>query len=472
METDKGIILHDILGSEAHSIMLHEQGMISRGELRDILSALELARKHPGEIPTEGFEDIHEAIEAFCISKAGMESAGKIHTGRSRNDQVALDTRMKVRDDLNKICHDAIELLRTLLSAAKKNSRSIMVMYTHLQQAQIGTFGHFMIAHADALLRDIDRLSSSYSRINLSPLGASAIGGSVISLNRHRVAELLGFSGIVNNSIDATTSRDVFLEYVSCLTILMTDISRLAEDLIIWSTSEFGYVELSDRYSSTSSAMPQKKNPDPLELIRSRTSLVIGDLVGMLSLVKSLPSGYSRDLQDLKPPLFDASLKAVQALQMMNKVVSSMTVRVDRMEKEARKSYAIALDVAEELVIDTGIPFRLAHKIVGSLVKTALDRAVPLEDLSLTDINRSLDSLGQGSLRAERVVDLVKHTTAESSVDRRKTNGSPSGKEHAKAVSLLAREISQHAKQLADRTAALDAAHLNLAKLVKTYTQK
>jgi argininosuccinate lyase len=308
MDQDYLILYYDILGSEAHSIMLHEKGHITKEELKKILAGLEEAKKSPNSIDTREYEDIHEALEAFVIQHSGMDAGGKMHTARSRNDQVVLDMRMKIRDDINNICAALASLIQGLVERAKETKQVPMLMYTHLQQAQIGTFSHFLLSYAYGLMRDMERLYLTYSRINQSPLGACAIGGSSIDIDRKRTAILLGFDNIMKNSIDATSSRDAFLEYTSTLAILVSTLGRIAEDFIIWSTSEFGYIELADSFSSTSSVMPQKKNPDPLELTRSKSAIISSNLMAMLAIVKALPSGYSRDLQDIKMPLLASSV--------------------------------------------------------------------------------------------------------------------------------------------------------------------
>ena len=362
---DSVILLYDIFGSEAHSIMLYEIGFLTLVDLKKILQALEEVKKNPDVLYAGSYEDIHESLEAFVIKQAGNDSGGKMHTARSRNDQVILDIRMKVRDEINGICNAIIDLIDSLLEKANENTETVMPMYTHLQQAQIGSFSHFLLSYADALFRDMDRLYISYGRINQSPLGACAIGGSSINIDRKKTAFLLGFDGLIKNSVDATSSRDSLIEFVSALSILMVTLSRMAEDFIIWSTFEFGYIDISDKYSSTSSAMPQKKNPDVLEVIRSKAALMIGNLVTILSTVKSLPSGYNRDLQDLKPTLWKMSTAALESLRMMTGLVRSLYIHKERMQEAASNSYAISLDIAEQLVVKKGIPFRSAHKVVG-----------------------------------------------------------------------------------------------------------
>ncbi|TLX92145.1 MAG: argininosuccinate lyase, partial [Thaumarchaeota archaeon] len=253
---DFEIALYDILGSQAHTIMLLENKIITKPEAVKILSALERLKKKHFSAKSDA-EDIHELIESLVIKKAGKDAGGKMHTARSRNDQVALDIRMKIRDDINTICLCLNEIIETLITQAEKYQRVIMPLYTHLQQAQVGLFSHFLLAYADALFRDLDRFYVTYGRVNESPLGAGPVGGTSISIDRQTTARMLGFKGLIENSIDATTSRDFVAEYLGAAAILMTNLSRLAEDLIIWSTSEFSFVELSDEFTSVSSVMPQ-----------------------------------------------------------------------------------------------------------------------------------------------------------------------------------------------------------------------
>ena len=264
---DSEIAIYDIVGSQAHSIMLYENKILNRTEVKKILIALEKLKKEKFTTASSA-EDIHELIETMVIKKTGLEIGGKMHTARSRNDQVALDLRMKIRDDINTICSCILDMVQTLVLLAEKHTTTAMPLYTHLQQAQIGTFSHFLISYADALLRDFERFYDTFERVNHSPLGAGPVGGTSLPINRNSTAKMLGFFDVVENSIDATSNRDVVAEYVGNVAILMTNLSRIAEDLVIWSTSEFSFVELSDQFSSPSSVMPQKKNPDILELTR------------------------------------------------------------------------------------------------------------------------------------------------------------------------------------------------------------
>jgi argininosuccinate lyase len=471
MQHDQSILYYDVLGSEAHSIMLHEMGHLTSGELKKILSALENAKKSPEKIETEGYEDVHEALEAFVIKKAGMEAGGKMQTARSRNDQVVLDMRMKIRDDINDVCAALASLIDGLVQKAEENKQAAMPMYTHLQQAQIGTFSHFLLSYAYALMRDMERLYLVYQRVNQSPLGACAIGGSSISIDRKKTAILLGFDSIVRNSIDATSSRDAFLEYAATLAIMTSTLGRIAEDFIIWSTTEFGYIELADRYSSTSSAMPQKKNPDPLELTRAKAAIVTSHLVSMLGIVKALPSGYSRDLQDLKPPLLGASATTLDAIRVIDGVVRSLKVNKERMRQAASTSYAISLDIAEQLVMKNKIPFRAAHKIVGALVDRAAGKDnLALPKLQLSDVN-SVVKEQKADVKPDELMKIIKEMTPEKSLEARKSTGSPNLQEQEEMIKALSHGVSNYKIGIQRRTKMLQGSFDNLGRAVTKYLQ-
>ena len=471
MDQDQSILYYDILGSEAHSIMLYEMGHITHGELKKILSALEEAKKSPAELQNQGYEDIHEALEAFVIECAGMDAGGKMHLARSRNDQVVLDIRMKIRDDINEICSTLASLVDGLVHRAKESKQVPMLMYTHLQQAQIGTFSHYLLSYAYALMRDMERLYLVYHRINQSPLGACAIGGSSITIDRKRTAMLLGFDSIIKNSIDATSSRDAFLEYASTLAILTSTLGRIAEDFIIWSTTEFGYIELAEPYSSTSSAMPQKKNPDPLELTRAKAAIVTSNLVSMLGIVKALPSGYSRDLQDIKPPLLGASAITLDTIKIMDGVVRSLQINKERMRQAASISYAIALDIAEQLVMQKKIPFRTAHRIVGALVSKAANKGnISLVKLEIADATSVLEA-HKVDVKADELIKIINGMTPEKSLEARKSSGSPNLLEQEEMIKSMSQGIANYCTGIQKRTKMVKGLFDNLEKTVKNYLE-
>jgi argininosuccinate lyase len=469
IQHDQSILYYDIVGSEAHSIMLHERGIIALEELKKILRALEEAKKNPGVADVEGAEDIHEALEAFVIKQAGMGAGGKMHTARSRNDQVVLDMRMKIRDDINALCASVIDLIDALIKQATKNRDAIMPLYTHTQQGQLGTFSHVLLSYADALFRDLERVYQCFGRINQSPLGACAIGGTGIDIDRKRTAMLLGFDGLVGNSIDATTSRDVFVEYVATLSILSTTLARMAEDLIIWSTAEFGFVELADSYSSTSSAMPQKKNPDPLELVRAKAAIMTGRLVSLLGITKSLPSGYSRDLQDLKQVVLEASHASGGGVKVMEGVISTLNVRKKRMLEVSKTSYAISLDIAEQLVAK-GLPFRNAHKIVGALVAKAAAKEAPLSETTVKDAEAVLKNVKlEKKLSAVELARIVKGMTPAKSIALRKSAGSPSPREQDEMIKNSRSKLAGYKTGVDKRTKFVRGSLDNLTKTVDKY---
>ena len=468
---DEAILPYDILGSEAHTIMLHEMGHITAAEVRKILAALEELKKNPDKLVFDGYEDVHEALEAFVLKRAGSEAGGKMHTARSRNDQVVLDVRMKIRDDINDICAALADLIDGLTERAGETKTTPVPLYTHLQHGQIGTFSHYLLSYAFALLRDMERLYLAYQRINQSPLGAGAIGGSSIPIDRKRTAVMLGFDSIVKNSIDATSSRDVFLEYAADLSILALTLARIAEDLILWSTSEFGYIELADRFSSTSSAMPQKKNPDPLEIVRAKSAIIIGHLVAMLGIVKALPSGYSRDLQEIKPELLGSSMTIIAELKVMNGVIRSLQVNKERMIEVSNSSYAIALDIAEQLATTEKIPFRTAHEIVGALVnKAAAKRNVALSKLQQEDIALVIREK-KSPLKADQVAQIIRNMTPDKSLRARKSAGSPHPSEQEEMIKTISEGVTNYKAGIQKRIRMIQGSFDALSRTVDRYTK-
>ena len=385
---DVEIAFYDIIGSQAHTIMLYENKIISKSETKKILSALEKLKKEKFEKKSSS-EDIHELIESLVIKKAGLASGGKMHTARSRNDQVTLDIRMKIRDDINLLCQYLLDTIEALVSLAQAHHKTVMPLYTHLQQAQVGVFSHYLLAYADALFRDVDRLYVTYGRVNESPLGAGPIGGTSLPIDRKTTAKMLGFHGIVENTIDATSTRDFVSEYVAAVTILMTNLSRIAEDFAIWSTSEFSFIELADDFTSPSSVMPQKKNPDMMELTRGKTAQVIGNLTAILSTVKGLSSGYNRDLQQIKSSIWSTSKISINALLVIKLMLMTVSVNKEKMKKATESGNLIALDLAEKLVLK-GIPFRTAHTVIGKIVQIASTSKKPLSKITPSEIKTSI----------------------------------------------------------------------------------
>ena len=443
---DSEIALYDILGSQAHSLMLFQNQIITKTDVKKILSSLENLKNKKFDAAS-GAEDIHELIELLVIKKAGMESGGKMHTARSRNDQVVLDIRMKIRDDINIICNCLLDTTESLVSVAKNHQKTIMPLYTHLQQAQAGLFSHYLLAHTDVLIRDFERLFGTFERINQSPLGAGPVGGTSIPIDRHSTAKMLGFDGLIENSLDATSTRDFVAEYVAMISILMTNLSRICEDFVIWSTSEFSFIELSDEFTSPSSVMPQKKNPDILELTRGKTAEVIGNLTTILTTVKGLASGYGRDLQQVKSSIWSTSKISISALIILKSILLTLKVNEKQMKKVTESSNLIALDIAEKLVQE-GIPFRVTHKISGILVQLAHNSKKSISKLTLSEIRKSVTD---SKVDPKIVSKIISSTTVVSSLKSRKSYGSSGYDEQKRMISDRIQKINQYRLDMSKR---------------------
>jgi len=459
---DAEIIFYDIVGSQAHSIMLYENKIITKTEVSKILHALEKLKKEKFEKKSD-FEDIHELIEFLVIKSAGLVSGGKMHTARSRNDQVSLDIRMKIRDDINILCQCLLDTIEALVSLAQAHQKTVMPLYTHLQHAQVGVFSHYLLAYADALFRDVDRLYVTYGRVNENPLGAGPIGGTSIPIDRQSTAKMLGFHGIVENSIDATSTRDFVAEYVAAVAILMTNLSRISEDFAIWSTSEFSFIELSDEFTSPSSVMPQKKNPDILELTRGKTAQVIGHLTSILSTIKGLPSGYNRDLQQIKSSIWSTSKISISALLVIKLMLMTITINKEKMKKSTESSYLIALDLAEKLV-QKGIPFRTAHKVIGQLVQIASISKKPLSKITPSEVKTSVKGTNVDS---KFLLKLINSTTIDSSLRDRTSQGSSGILEQKRMIVDRMKKIKMYREGTTKRENQVMTTFENLSKKVK-----
>ena len=466
IKDDSDIAFYDIIGSEAHVIMLYEKKLLSKIEVKKILTALEELKG--GNISQPDFEpeDIHELIESLVIKKTGIENGGKMHTARSRNDQVALDIRLKIRDDINILLQCLIETISTLLKTAQENTKTIMPLYTHLQQAQVGVFSHYLLSYADSLFRDLDRFMSLYVRVNQSPLGAGPVGGTSLPIDRDSTAKMLGFASLVENSIDATSTRDFVAEYVANSAIMMTNLSRLSEDFIIWSSAEFSFIELSDDFTSPSSVMPQKKNPDILELTRGKTSQVIGYLTSILTTTKGLPSGYSRDLQQIKSSIWSTSKTSITALIIIKSMLSDLTVNQEKMKKATEEGFLVALDLAENLVLEK-IPFRSAHNIVGNLVQLSYNSKKLLSDLELDEI----ESLQIKGIKPRKLFELIQKTTVSSSLKQRKSKGSSGTSEQTRMIGQRNRKLVTLKNSIKTQNDNVKKSLILLEKRVKTLTK-
>ena len=466
LNDDVAIAHYDILGSQAHTIMLYENKVITKKEVKKILKGLENLKKEKFEKKSSS-EDIHELIESLLIKRIGIDAGGKMHTARSRNDQVALDIRMKIRDDINIVCQCLLDTIKSLVQLAKKHQETIVPLYTHLQQAQVGLFSHYLLAYADALFRDLDRLYVTYGRVNENPLGAGPIGGTSIQIDRQSTGKMLGLKGIVENSIDATTTRDSAVEYIAAIAILMTNLSRISKDFSIWSTSEFSFLQLSDEFSSPSSVMPQKKNPDILELTRGKTSHLIGNLTSMLSTIQGLPSGYSRDLQQINPSIWSASKITISALLVMESMLKSVIINKKNMKKAAEDGYLIALDLAEKLV-HNGISFRKSHQIIGRLVKIAHKSGKPISELNKSEIKNEIKGK---EVSLELLIKLIKSTTITSSLHDRTSQGSSGISEQKRMVKHRLGKINAYQTGIKKRSNDVQNSLNKMNKKVKALTK-
>ncbi|MBQ6794584.1 MAG: argininosuccinate lyase [Clostridia bacterium] len=384
---DQRLYKQDITGSIAHARMLGKQGIISLEDSELIIKTLSeiLTDVENGKVEFEiDAEDIHMNVEKILIERIG-DTGKRLHTGRSRNDQVALDIRMYVKDEILEINKMLSELVETLLKLAKEHTRTIMPGYTHLQKAQPITFSHHVMAYVNMLLRDLDRLTGTYKRTNVMPLGSGALAGTTHPLDREAVAEELGFGSVTMNSLDGVSDRDFAIELTSNLSLIMMHLSRFSEELILWSSNEFRFVTMDDAFSTGSSIMPQKKNPDVAELIRGKTGRVYGSLMALLTVMKGIPLAYNKDMQEDKENLFDAIDTVKLCVPVFNGMVSTMKVNKDIMLQGAKGGFANATDVADYLV-KKGVPFREAHAIVGRMVLFAEKANKALDDLTLSEM--------------------------------------------------------------------------------------
>jgi len=381
---DSRMYRQDITGSMAHAAMLSKQGIITDAEAGTLIGGLEsiLADLDSGALEFDmTAEDIHMFVEQELTARLG-EVGKKLHTARSRNDQVALDIRMYLRNEIDGISALVKELIGAVTGKAEEHKDAIMPGYTHLQRAQPITFGHHMMAYSMMLLRDLDRLADCRKRMNLSPIGCCALAGTTYDTDRCFEAERLGFDGICLNSLDGVSDRDFCLELMSSLSILMMHLSRFSEEIILWSSWEFKFIELSDAFTTGSSIMPQKKNPDMAELVRGKTGRVYGDLFALLTTLKSLPLAYNKDMQEDKESVFDACDTVKKCLEVFTGMISEMRVCRENMKKAAQKGFINATDLADYLV-KKGMPFRSAYKISGKLVADCIESGEVLDTLPL-----------------------------------------------------------------------------------------
>ena len=393
---DKRLYAQDIAGSMAHCRMLARQGILSEEEASQIINALaEIKREmDKGDFQfDEGHEDIHTLVEKTLIDKVGAVGE-KVHTGRSRNDQVSLDMRLYVREAIERVISLITEMQKTLLTVAEKNLDVLMPGYTHLQRAQPVLLSHHLLAYYEMLKRDRERFRENLKRVNILPLGSAALAGATFNLDREMVAEELAFGAVTDNSMDAVSDRDFVLEFLFSASLLMMHLSRLSEELILWSTREFNFVTLPDAFCTGSSIMPQKKNPDLPELTRGKTGRVYGNLMALLTTMKGLPLTYNKDMQEDKEALFDTVDTVEPCLVLLNRLLKEMSFNEEAMKKAADEGYLVATDLADYLV-GKGVTFRQAHEIVGKMVLFALDQKKELKDLTLKEMKGFSRQIGK-----------------------------------------------------------------------------
>jgi len=430
---DKRLYKHDIIGSIAHARMLAKVGIIKKREAERIISGLKAIEKEieAGKFRfTSDMEDIHMAIEKRLIEKTGPVG-GKLHTARSRNDQVALDIRLYLRDEIGEVKGLIRELQKTFVGIAKKNLDCIMPGYTHLQRAQPILFSHHLLAYYEMLKRDFERLDDCFKRINVMPLGSGALAGSPYPLNREFVAKELGFTGVTDNSLDAVSDRDFCIEFCSAAAILMMHLSRLSEEMILWSSSEFGFIELSDAFSTGSSLMPQKKNPDVPELMRGKTGRVYGNLVSLLTTMKALPLAYNKDMQEDKEALFDTIATIKECLKVFSPLLRTMKLNKKKMLDATKGGFLTATDAADYLV-KKGVPFRESHHIAGRVVAYCIKTSQGLEDLSIDEWRGFSKAFGK---------DIKEVISIEASVKSRKAKGGTAPEAVKRRLKEIEREI-------------------------------
>ena len=462
-QADSQMIAEDIWGSEAHALMLAECGIISRESLREILTWLEKAREElqAGRLTLRvELEDVHMNVESYLREGAGPEAGGRLHTARSRNDQVVTDFRMRLRRWLLDIRQALAELRAALLDLAAQHTEDVMPGFTHTQHAQPMTAGFWLSGHAAGLARDDERLAAAYARTNLCPLGGAAFGGTSFPTDRRLTASLLGFDDVVEHALDAVQSRDFAVESLAALSMLMVNLSRLAEETVVFSSAEFKLIEVHDAFATGSSIMPQKKNPCAGELSRARTGAVVGRLMELLMLLKALPSGYNRDLQNDKPPTWQACEHALATLQVLAGMMRTVTLNTGRMAELAGAEFAAATELANWLVRERGMPFRACHELVGSLVGTLVS-----EGLALDDHERVAEIMAAAGepMTADEVAGIVDPLAC---VRAQKSLGSTNPAEVARMIEVLQIGLAEDGEETAEARGALRQAREETARRV------
>ncbi len=426
LDADEWLFHADVLVDKAHVVMLEEQGIIKREEAAEILKCLiKIEGDDFIEHELPSYEDVHTAIESALIKEMGEDIGGMMHTGRSRNDEVATCIRIALREELLELMKEVNELKRAIIEKAVENVDTVMPGYTHLQHAQPTTFAHHFLAHFDAFARDFSRVVNAYEHTNVSPLGAAAFASTGFPIDREKTAKLLGFDSVLENSMDAVSTRDFVIEAISCYANLMTNLSRLAEELILWSTSEFDFVRIPAEYATGSSIMPQKRNPDYAELVRARAGTVHGCLMSVLSICKALPYSYNRDLQEVTPHLLKATKTTTASVAVMNSMIEGLELKKEEMEKKAQIGFTTATELADTIVRETDVSFRTAHKIVSSLAEKGVDKVAlkGVNEVARAVIGKELSELGLTEEKVKEAMNIALN------IEKRAVKGGPAKKE-------------------------------------------
>ncbi len=466
IKSDQKLLEAVIKINQAHVTMLTEQNIINSKMGAKLLQAL--TELDPQMKLDQSLEDVHLAVEEEINKKVGLDVGGNLHIAKSRNDQVATAIRMALRTSLFDLMNFIVKLQDSLIELAEKHTETLVPSYTHLHPAQPVTFAHILIAYVDALERSLKRLEETIPRVNMCPMGAGAIATTSFPINRERTAELLGFSKVLENSIDAVGSRDFVLETSANLTLLAIDISRMAEDLIVWSSPDFGIIDLPESFAFTSSIMPQKKNPDVLEVIRARMSHVLGNFVASASTMKALPSGYNLDLQELTPKLWESLETVAGSLCMLSELAKNLNINKNAFNKQVL-SYSTTTELANLLVKKYNVPFRTSHKIVGALVKTLLDNGMALSELTPELLNKTAKD-SAGITISVKLADIKDSIDPQKFVESHKTMGGPAPIEVKRMLKNRKQLTSQSKTSLKEQKSRLAEADMQLKSAVQRYS--
>ena len=433
---DKVMYRQDIKGSMQHAAMLSAQGIITESDSDTIISALEgiLRDIDEGSLQIDPeCEDIHMFVESVLTERIG-DTGKRLHTARSRNDQVAVDVRLYMRDKVSEVKSMILDLIDSILFVAREHKSDIMTGYTHLQRAQPISFAHHLLAYVAMLKRDYTRLTDAVARMNVSPLGACALAGTTYPISREMTARSLGFDGYSENSMDAVSDRDFAVELLAAFSLIMTHLSRFSEEIILWSSWEFSFIELDDAYTTGSSIMPQKKNSDMAELVRGKSGRVFGDLMGTLTMLKGLPLAYNKDMQEDKEALFDATETVIRCLEIFSPMVRTMKVKSENMYSAAQRGFINATDLADYLT-KKGMPFRTAYKLTGSLVAECIKRGTVLDELPIEDYRKYSELIEE---------DVYTEISLETCVSKRISEGSTGPQSVERQIMLAEEFIESH----------------------------